>query len=82
MTPIMLTGPPPAAVSISPTVLFTRSGDKRDFFHVFLLPLSQYPFNVKNNTKISNTQPHDLLLCSKVKVVLVLPGKNHLHIIY
>ena len=30
-TPLMLTGPPPLA-SISPTVLFTESGDKQDLF--------------------------------------------------
>ena len=43
----MLTGPAPHA-SISPTVFFTDSGAKRDFFfHVFLFFLSQYPFNVE-----------------------------------
>ena len=33
----------------SPTVLFTGSGNKRDYFliYVFLFSLSQYPFNVK-----------------------------------
>ena len=34
-------------VNISPTVLFTGSGDKRDFFFFFFFPLSQYPFNVE-----------------------------------
>ena len=46
----MLTGPPTLAC-ISPTVFFTGSGDKRDlifffFSYIFLLSLSQYPFNV------------------------------------
>ena len=43
--PLMLNRPPPL-VYISPTVLFTGSDDKRDFYNVFLLSLSQYPFNV------------------------------------
>ena len=35
---------------LSPTVLLTRSGYKRDFFFdVFLLSLGWYPFNVKKN---------------------------------
>ena len=44
----MLTGPSSLA-SISPTVLFTGSGDKQDFLKCFLLSLSQYPFNVYNS---------------------------------
>ena len=36
-------------VYISPTLLFTGSGDKWDFFfYLFLFSLGQYPFNVKN----------------------------------
>ena len=44
---LMLTGPPTLA-SISPMVVFTRSGDKRDFFlHIFIVLYSQYLFNEK-----------------------------------
>ena len=42
---------PPPPASISPTVLFTGSGDKRDFFGVFLSSLGQYPFNAYKEEK-------------------------------
>ena len=45
----------PSHVYISPTVLFTGSGDKRDFFsYLIYFSLSQYPFNVKKKNGISS----------------------------
>ena len=70
--PLMLTGPAPLA-SISPSVLFTGSGDKRKFFFtVFLFSLSQYPFNVKKKKKIYLlTPPSDYFIRKKLKFFIM-----------
>ena len=52
---IVQTGPPPLAF-ISPSVLFTGSGDKRISLCVFLLSLGQYSLNVKKKERVEVCQ--------------------------